>query len=80
MPDARAVLVAKSLNDSAEQTELWLVPIDGGQPRKIDIGATQFETPVAVHPDGRQIAYTSGERKQEVWVLENFLPALNAKK
>jgi hypothetical protein len=33
-----------------------------------------------VHPDGRQIAFVAGENKEEVWVLENFLPAVNAKK
>jgi len=36
--------------------------------------------PLAIHPDGRQIAFLAGERKAEVWVLENFLPVLNAKK
>jgi hypothetical protein len=30
---------------------------------------------VRLHPDGRRIAFTSGERKSELWVLENLLPA-----
>ena len=56
--------------------------LNGGQPCKIDIGATQFEGAIInkVHPDGRQIAYVAGTRNQEVWVIENFLPALNAEK
>ena len=33
-----------------------------------------------VHPDGRRIAFTGGGGKREVWALENFLPAVNAKK
>jgi hypothetical protein len=33
---------------------------------------------VAVHPDGRQFAYQMGERLDEVWVLENFLPSVRA--
>jgi Tol biopolymer transport system component len=84
MPDGRAVLVIKSLNFGwpGIGNELWIVPIDGSQPRKIDLGTTTGLGPaVRVHPDGRQIAYAVGEgEKSEVWALENFLPALNAKK
>jgi len=79
-PDGRAVLVNKSLNDTGPQRELLRVPIDGGQPRKIDLGVTAFNNIFKVHPDGRQMAFVVGENKAEVWVLENFLPALNAKK
>jgi len=82
MPDGRAVVVDKVFNDSVTEREFWLVPTAGGQPRKIDVGPTTGLGPVVrVHPDGRQIAYVVGDwTKQEVWVLENFLPALNAKK
>jgi len=81
MPDGRAVLVNKSLNESGDQRELWLVPTAGGQPRKIDIGAAWFGGPIKVHPDGRQITFMAGENNsKELWVLENFLPALKAAK
>jgi Tol biopolymer transport system component len=76
MPDGRGILTAKT---SGAGSELWSVPIDGGQPRKIDMGVTNFGG-FKVHPDGKQIAYLVGENKEEVWVLENFLPALNAKR
>jgi hypothetical protein len=61
--------------------ELWRVPLDGGERRKLDAkvdGMTRF----SVHPDGKQIAYGLTERAKddEVWVLENFLPAPSAKK
>ena len=81
MPDGRAVLVTKILNDSHTESELWLVPIDGGQPRKMDFDPSNFRLG-GVNPDGRQIAFVfvAGENKEELWVLENFLPALNAKK
>jgi Tol biopolymer transport system component len=74
MADGRAVLVNKALNTNESETELWLVPINGDTPRKVDIGAKQFEGMVTVHPDGQRIAYVAGDRKQEVWVLDNFLP------
>jgi len=28
------------------------------------------------HPDGRRLAFVAGRHKTEVWVMENFLPAL----
>jgi Tol biopolymer transport system component len=81
MPDGRAVIVDKVLNESGTEREFWLVPTAGGQPRKIDVGTAPGLGPdIRVHPDGRQIAFVAGENKKELWVLENFLPALNAKK
>ncbi len=77
-PDGRAALV-HVLSNGGEKGELLLVPTAGGQPRKLDLG-----TPVwggfgfDLHPDGRQIAFVAGENKAEVWVLDNFLPALKA--
>jgi len=58
----------------ADSSELWLVPVGDGQPRKLEIDPRNFQPPISVHPDGRQIAYLSGESKAEIGVLENFLP------
>ncbi len=71
--DGRAVIVVRALMSGG--TELLLVPIAGGEPRKLDrrINLASFE--LSMHPDGKQIAWASGEKKSEVWVLENFLPA-----
>lgn len=55
-------------------SELWLVPVEGGEPRKVDLAATGMRE-VRVHPDGRHVAFTAGADRSEVWVLENFLPA-----
>jgi Tol biopolymer transport system component len=86
MPDGRAFVVNKVLKAGENERELWLVPVDGSQPRKIDVGTINVPGPaaspaVSVNPDGRRIAYATGSpEKSEVWVLENFLPALSAKK
>jgi Tol biopolymer transport system component len=73
MPNGEGILILKMTMGKA--SELWLVPTVGA-PRKIDVGATDLNVgSVRVHPDGRRIAFVAGERKQEVWVLENFLPA-----
>jgi len=81
-PDGRAVLVRKMLVEGGAQSELWLVPIADAPPRKLDFDANRVppyaQGKIRLHPDGRQLAYDSGQSKQEVWVLENFLPALKA--
>jgi Tol biopolymer transport system component len=76
MPNGRAILIT---NETTDRTELLLVPVGGGQPRKIDVGALRFQN-IQVNPDGRQVAYVSGEAKEELWVLENFLPAAKNRK
>jgi Tol biopolymer transport system component len=72
-PDGRLILLRK-------EGELWAVAPEGGQPRKIDLGVARV-LDVRVHPDGRQIAFmTRNDTPQEVWVMENLLRGLNARK
>lgn len=71
-PDSLGVLVVKQPDPDDPKTELWLVPIQGGQPRKLGLGAPGMRE-LCVHPDGRRIAFTSGGDRAEVWVMENFL-------
>ncbi|MGH9720045.1 MAG: hypothetical protein ACRD8O_07515, partial [Bryobacteraceae bacterium] len=49
----------------------WIVPIAGGQPRKLDVA---FDLPgeISIHPDGRRIAITSRVSTTELWVMENL--------
>jgi Tol biopolymer transport system component len=82
MPDGSGVIVSKSSQPATGDGggHLWHIPMTGGKPRNIDLG-----TPVwsgfrfQIHPDGRQIAFVAGQNKQEIWVLENFLPAMGGK-
>jgi Tol biopolymer transport system component len=76
-PDGLSLLVSKKPNPRSPATELWLVPVQGGEPRKLDLVADNL-CDVRVHPDGRHIAYTAGKDRQEVWALSNFLPAPEA--
>ena len=82
-PDGRAVIVRK-LQKSCCKDELWLVSTVGDPPRRLDIDTSRIPTGawgmMDVHPDGRQLAYLAGENRSEVWVLENFLPALKESK
>jgi Tol biopolymer transport system component len=57
---------------------------DGGAVRTLEMGATQGDKSapwhvwnamdLRIHPDGRQVAYWTGQSKLELWALENFLP------
>ena len=70
-PDGRHLMINTFWSNS-ERRETWLVPVDGGQPRKLDLPGYSWGR-IRVHPDGRRIAYHAGDLKNEVWVLENFL-------
>lgn len=92
-PDGRAVLVrkmlvaddeAKCLSSTCIPSELWLVPIDGTSPRKLEFDVNQVATYAAgkirMHPDGKSLAYLAGDFSSEIWVLENFLPLIGERR
>jgi len=59
--------------------ELWLIPLNGSAPRKLDVDLSTAVDgqlgKIRLSPDGRQVAYVVGKSYQtETWVLENFLP------
>jgi Tol biopolymer transport system component len=77
-PDARHVVYIQGGNDDAgnRSSQLWVVDASGGQPRSLGV-THQAIRGVAVHPDGKHIAYVTSTRpNQEVWLLENFLPQM----
>lgn len=49
--------------------------------RATSLGLAANETTrMALHPDGRRLAYTAGKTQLEVWVMDNFLPAWRARR
>jgi len=83
-PDGRAVIVGQSAAAENVRDELWLVPIDGSQPRKLQFNAEHFvgQEGFRLSPDGRQIAFVgqAGAPGGEIRALENVLPSLIAAK
>jgi Tol biopolymer transport system component len=57
---------------------LWRIPVSGGSPQRMELNNASMAGEYSVHPDGRRIAFTSGQLKHEIWVIENFLPLLKA--
>jgi len=80
--DAKYILLSKPVGTEGTNTEwdLWRVPAEGGEAQRLGLGM-RCDDP-SVHPDGRQIAFTSGGRVSidEVWVLDNLLSPLKPKR
>jgi Tol biopolymer transport system component len=76
-PDNRHLLIqaaSPAPGGGAEARDLWLVPPEGGNPRKVDLklvfgGPTQAR----FHPRTGQLAITAIETRREVWVMENII-------
>jgi Tol biopolymer transport system component len=79
-PDGRTILFVKRTASGTkdEKTELWHLDTTGGEPKKINIGMEVRD--IRLHPDGRRIAFTSGNVTKEIWAMENFLPPAKAAK
>jgi Tol biopolymer transport system component len=71
--DGLSLLFARSAGPDDSRAELWLISSRGGEPRKLQLAAEDLSD-LCVHPDGRHIAFTSAQNKNEIWVMENFLP------
>jgi Tol biopolymer transport system component len=77
-PDGRYLVYAKG-NPKDQKSELWRIAIDGGKPQKLDLVVEGLRS-LRMHPDGQRMVFSVGKFSQEVWVIENFLPALKAAK
>jgi Tol biopolymer transport system component len=72
-PDGQSILFSKQISPGSFKTGLWLIPIQGGEPRKLDLAMENMHD-LSIHPDGRHIAFTSSQTRSELWVMDNFLP------
>jgi Tol biopolymer transport system component len=64
------------LRKGDEKWDIWYVPVEGGEPKKLGLALHQIEY-ISPHPDGKRIAFSSfgpTVHGPEVWVMENFLP------
>jgi Tol biopolymer transport system component len=82
-PDGKFLVFFKlDSRDPDRPVEVWSIPVEGGTPRRIDLGGQVPATPVndadlnksvRIHPDGRRIAIETMDPRAEVWVMENLL-------
>ncbi len=72
-PGGRDVLFFQKVGVTSGEHEVWRLPAQGGDPQPFALGV-KVRFNLRFHPDGQQITFDAGEKKAEVWVLENFLP------
>ncbi len=86
-PDSRALIANVAGASPSEPRSLWWIPIEGGTAHPINIGLrTLVSDGIAVHPDGRHVAFVAGDPvaakgasdgggpQTEYRLLQNFLP------
>jgi beta-lactamase regulating signal transducer with metallopeptidase domain/Tol biopolymer transport system component len=81
-PDGKYVLFPKHNPKEEGKSQLWRIPVQGGEPQKLDIEMWGFYH-LTVHPDGTRLAFSSNGpswKEPELWVMENFLPDRSSKK
>lgn len=77
-PDGMHVLVTRWIQSPPDSPEpsrpgtLWRVPVGGGAPVSTGINMEALRD-VSINPDGRRVAFNSGFKNSEMWVLENLL-------
>ena len=60
MPDSRTI-VGTLRTATLDDHELWWIPVDGRPAKRIDVGVSPIgETGIAIHPNGREIAFVAG--------------------
>jgi Tol biopolymer transport system component len=87
--DSRYVVFGKALTTNQEaqggyfptgrKVQLFAVPSTGGEPHSLGL-ATDSVHRLSFDPSGHRLAFAAGRAKTEIWVMENFLPALKATK
>ncbi|MGB6001175.1 MAG: hypothetical protein WBG67_07510 [Thermoanaerobaculia bacterium] len=77
-PNTQEILFARDPKLAAKpSTTLWRIGNDGGEPRKLELGLNVLGS-IRFHPDGRRVAFDSGQRGAEIWVMEDVLSLLKA--
>jgi Tol biopolymer transport system component len=77
-PDGEEILFVRDLKLATKpSTTLWRIRTDEGAPRKLDLGMNVLNY-IRFQPGGLRVAFDSGQRGTEIWVMENFLPPAKA--
>ena len=76
-PDGRYLVFARRAELGNKKMDLWRVAVTGGEPEKVGPLLDNVYD-VVVHPGGNRVVFSTREPRQEVWVMENFLPAPKA--
>jgi Tol biopolymer transport system component len=72
-PDARHLLFVR------DDGRLWRIPATGGEPQDMGVSMRGRIKAPSLHPDGSRLVFGVADADDnEVWALDNFLPAVSA--
>jgi Tol biopolymer transport system component len=72
-PDGRRLVFSVGANGTLiGPTTLWTVDTAAGDPRRLALAMDRIFQ-IRLHPNGREILFTSGAPRTEYWLLEGFL-------
>ncbi|MEZ5398949.1 MAG: hypothetical protein R2729_04715 [Bryobacteraceae bacterium] len=74
-PDGNALIATTG---EAKPNQIRLLPLDGG-PDRILVQSAGMLFDASISPDGKSLMYTESTSKNDLWVLENFLPKSSAR-
>jgi Tol biopolymer transport system component len=76
--DSRYIVFCKRRSTSQEpKNQLLAISSRGGEPHPLGLAIDSARS-LSFDPSGHHIAFAAGRVKSEIWVMENFLPALKA--
>lgn len=85
-PDSQYIVFVRAVNNQellggyfphGRETQTLAISSRGGEPHALGV-AMDSANSVSFDPTGHHIAFAAGSAKSEIWVMENFLPALKA--
>ena len=78
--DGSSILFRKAFSGAESRREFWLLPANG-QPQKVDLNMAAVSIDWSFNPKNAEVAFDAGDLYQpEIWVMQNILPVLAAKK
>jgi len=84
--DSRYIVFGKAQSTSQElqgslpsgrKTQLFTISSRGGEPHTLGLAMDSAHS-LSFDPTGHHIAFAAGSARSEIWMMENFLPALKA--
>jgi len=75
--DSRRVLFSRRDPTSPQSSTFWAVSAEGGTPQRLNLPPGTSLRWLRVHPDGKQIAWTTTDVDQEIWAIDNLAAALS---
>jgi dipeptidyl aminopeptidase/acylaminoacyl peptidase len=73
-PDGKFLLLGRRDTPGPESRQLWIVPLDGGTPRKTELAAKGLRN-AELSADGKTIFFQAGQSDIRIFRTENYLPA-----